>query len=146
LGDWPSEAGCQDGSQAIHPTDALPFGVRACGSHVLAALISLLQISQPESCRRAVELHVGRVEAGDGRGELAGGATVVALEGAGPSAQQRGQRIGYNDWNSARPVDYRSHHLRQPPRGYEWRQSGSQYVLAAVATGVIASIILDGGR
>jgi len=59
---------------------------------------------------------------------------------------RRGQRMGYNDWNGARAVDYRQHHLRQPPRGYEWRESNGQYILAAVATGLIASIILNGGR
>jgi Ni/Co efflux regulator RcnB len=59
---------------------------------------------------------------------------------------RRGERIGYNDWAGAQPVDYRSHHLRQPPRGYEWRESNGQYVLAAVATGLIASIILNGAR
>jgi Ni/Co efflux regulator RcnB len=63
-----------------------------------------------------------------------------------PHQWRRGQRIGYNDWAGAQPVDYRAHHLRHPPRGYEWRQSNGQYVLAAVATGVIASIILSGGR
>ena len=52
---------------------------------------------------------------------------------------QRGQRIGQGDWGSAQPVDYRQHHLRRPPSGYEWRQSNGQYVMAAVATGVIAS-------
>ncbi|MEI9963482.1 MAG: RcnB family protein [Caulobacteraceae bacterium] len=56
---------------------------------------------------------------------------------------QQGQRMGYNDWANAQPVDYRSHHLRQPPRGYEWRQSNGQYVLAAAATGLIASIMLS---
>ena len=59
---------------------------------------------------------------------------------------QRGERMGQNDWNGAQPVDYRARHLRQPPRGYEWRESNGQYVLAAVATGVIASIMLSGGR
>ncbi len=59
---------------------------------------------------------------------------------------RRGQRMGYNDWNGASPIDYREHHLRQPPRGYEWRESNGQYVLAAVATGLIASIILNSGR
>ena len=59
---------------------------------------------------------------------------------------QRGERMGYNDWNGAQPVDYRQHHLRQPPRGYEWRESNGQYVLGAVATGVIASMIVNGGR
>lgn len=59
---------------------------------------------------------------------------------------QRGEHMGYNDWSSARPVNYRRHHLRHPPRGYEWRESNGQYVLGAVATGVIASMIINGGR
>lgn len=59
---------------------------------------------------------------------------------------QRGERMGDNDWNRAERIDYRRHHLRKPPRGYEWRRSNGQYVLAAVATGVIAAIILNGGR
>ncbi len=36
-----------------------------------------------------------------------------------------------------------AHHLRQPPRGYHWVQSGSDYLLVAVATGLIASAILN---
>ncbi|HWF78815.1 MAG TPA: RcnB family protein [Caulobacteraceae bacterium] len=56
---------------------------------------------------------------------------------------QRGERMGQDDWNGAQPVDYRAHHLRHPPRGYEWRQSNGQYVLAAVVTGVIAATILS---
>jgi len=104
----------------------------------------------------AAALVAGSAAAADRRGDRAdhrgnqGGGQQHAGWGqdynGGAHQWQRGQRIGYNDWNSARPVDYRAHHLRQPPRGYEWRQSGSQYVLAAVATGVIASIILNGGR
>ncbi len=59
---------------------------------------------------------------------------------------KRGQRMGYNDWNGAHPVDYRQHHLRQPPRGYEWRESNGQYVLGALAGGLIASTIINSGR
>ncbi len=58
----------------------------------------------------------------------------------------RGERMGYNDWNRASRVDYRRYHLRQPPRGYEWRQQNGQFILGAVATGLIASIILNSGR
>ena len=58
----------------------------------------------------------------------------------------RGEHMGQNDWNQAQVVDYRQHNLRRPPRGYEWRESNGQFILAAVATGVIASIILDHGR
>jgi hypothetical protein len=38
--------------------------------------------------------------------------------------------------------DYRRHGLRQPPRGYRWQRVDNQYVLAAVATGIIASVII----
>ena len=66
--------------------------------------------------------------------------------GGGGHHWNRGQRMGYNDWSGAQPVDYRSHHLRRPPHGYEWRESNGQYILAAVATGLIASIILNSGH
>jgi len=38
-------------------------------------------------------------------------------------------------------VDWRQHHLHEPPQGYEWVQSGNQFVMIAVTTGIIASII-----
>ncbi|KAF1019301.1 MAG: hypothetical protein GAK30_03202 [Paracidovorax wautersii] len=40
--------------------------------------------------------------------------------------------------------DWRGHGLRPPPRGHRWVQVGGEYVLVAIATGVIASIILNG--
>lgn len=58
----------------------------------------------------------------------------------------QGDRMGYNDWAGAQPVDYRAHHLRRPPHGYAWREFNGQFILAAVATGVVASIILDNAR
>jgi Ni/Co efflux regulator RcnB len=51
--------------------------------------------------------------------------------------------VSQNDWNRGSQVDWRAHHLHQPPSGYEWRQIDGRYVLAAVATGIIASIILS---
>jgi len=59
---------------------------------------------------------------------------------------RRGERMGYNDWRNAQTVDYRQYHLRQPPRGYEWRRQNDQFVMVAVATGLIASIIMNSGR
>ncbi len=38
--------------------------------------------------------------------------------------------------------DYRMHRLAPPPRGHEWVQVGTDYVLIAIATGLIAQIIL----
>ena len=38
--------------------------------------------------------------------------------------------------------DWRGHHLSEPPRGYHWVQVNGDYVLAAVATGVILDTLL----
>ena len=56
---------------------------------------------------------------------------------------RQGGRVAREDWQRGRVVDYRVKHLRPPPRGYEWREVGGRYVLAAVATGLIASIIMS---
>lgn len=50
-------------------------------------------------------------------------------------AQYRGRRYVVNDW--------RTYRLSPPPRGYYWVQTGSDFVLAAIATGLIAQIILN---
>lgn len=39
--------------------------------------------------------------------------------------------------------DWRRHRLNAPPRGYQWVQVGPDYVLAAIATGLIANLILN---
>jgi len=38
--------------------------------------------------------------------------------------------------------DWREHRLSAPPRGYHWVQYGADYALIAIATGVIAQILL----
>ena len=50
------------------------------------------------------------------------------------SSEYRGNQYVVSDW--------KSNHLRQPPRGYHWVRANNQYVLAAVATGIIADIIM----
>ena len=40
-------------------------------------------------------------------------------------------------------TDYRPYHLSPPPRGHQWVQVGADYVLIAVATGLIAHIVLN---
>lgn len=49
-------------------------------------------------------------------------------------AYYRGPVYVVNDW--------RGHRLAAPPRGYHWVQTGADYVLIAVATGIIAQIVL----
>jgi Ni/Co efflux regulator RcnB len=39
--------------------------------------------------------------------------------------------------------DWRGHHLSAPPSGYQWVQSGSDYILIAIATGLIAQLLLS---
>ena len=65
--------------------------------------------------------------------------------GAGPSHSfYRGDRLPY-EYRTRHYVvdDWRSHHLYAPPQGYHWVQAGGDYVLAAIATGVIAAILLN---
>jgi Ni/Co efflux regulator RcnB len=72
----------------------------------------------------------------------------MGIQGHGPdhSDWKKGGHIAKDDWGRGNPVDYREHHLKRPPRGYEWRQVDGNYVLAAAATGLIASIILSAGH
>jgi Ni/Co efflux regulator RcnB len=55
---------------------------------------------------------------------------------------KKGAKINHDDWNRGQPVDYHRYHLNAPPRAYEWRSVDGNYVLAAAATGVIASVVV----
>jgi Ni/Co efflux regulator RcnB len=65
--------------------------------------------------------------------------------GAGPDHNFR--RGGYlsRQYRSPQYVveDWRGHHLNAPPRGYHWVQTGGDYVLVAIATGLILQILLN---
>jgi Ni/Co efflux regulator RcnB len=39
--------------------------------------------------------------------------------------------------------DWPRHRLSAPPAGYHWVQTGSDYLLVAIATGVIAQLLLN---
>ncbi|HEY0263761.1 MAG TPA: RcnB family protein [Granulicella sp.] len=54
---------------------------------------------------------------------------------------KRGYHMNRNDWGRGQRIDYRRYRLSRPPRGYEWREVDGNYVMAAVATGVIASVV-----
>ena len=55
---------------------------------------------------------------------------------------RKGAKIRQEDWAGGEKVDYHHYHLQEPPRGYEWRRVDGNYVLAAAATGVIATAIV----
>ena len=65
--------------------------------------------------------------------------------GAGPDHQyRRGDRLPTQYRGRQYVVDdWRGHNLSAPPRGYHWVQSGSDYVLVAIATGVIMQLLLN---
>ena len=57
---------------------------------------------------------------------------------------RRGGYIPYENRSRQYYVsDWRGHHLSATPRGYQWVQVGSDYVLIALATGLIANLILN---
>ncbi len=65
--------------------------------------------------------------------------------GVGPEhAWHRGDRLPaeYRD-HRYEVTDWRSHHLSAPPSGYHWVQVNGDYVLAAIATGVITDMLLN---
>jgi Ni/Co efflux regulator RcnB len=53
----------------------------------------------------------------------------------------RGQRLPPEYRGRDHYVDYRRHHLRAPPRGYQWVQVDNNYALVALTSGLISSII-----
>ena len=65
--------------------------------------------------------------------------------GAGPNHSfYRGERLPY-EYRSRYYVidDWRGHRLSAPPRGTHWVQTGADYVLVAIATGVIVQLLLN---
>lgn len=65
--------------------------------------------------------------------------------GAGPHHDfYRGQRLSAEYRRHEYIVDnWRYHRLSAPPRGYHWVQTGPDYVLVAIASGIIAQIVLS---
>lgn len=61
---------------------------------------------------------------------------------------QRGARYYDHGYGTTYIVnDYNNYGLRQPPRGYYWRRDNrGEFLLVAIATGIIADLILHGGR
>ena len=64
--------------------------------------------------------------------------------GAGPNHDfHRGDRLPTHYRNSQYVVDdWRGYHLSAPPRGYHWVQTGGDYVLVAIASGLILQLWL----
>ncbi|WP_415767919.1 RcnB family protein [Paraburkholderia sp. J69-1] len=69
------------------------------------------------------------------------------------SISRPGGPVPHNDWHKGERLpseyrdrnyvvdDWRGHGLSSPPRGYHWVGVNGDYVLAAIATGVIANVL-----
>ena len=60
------------------------------------------------------------------------------MKGSRIPPQYRGSRYIVHDW--------RGHRLHQPPRGHQWVQYGRDYMLVAMASGVITQLLINGVR
>ena len=88
--------------------------------------------------------HDERYDRGNGRQYDHRGYAGQDERGAGPDHQfHRGERMP-REFRSSHYVvdDWRGHHLSAPPRGYHWVQTGGDYVLIAIASGIIAQLLL----
>jgi Ni/Co efflux regulator RcnB len=86
--------------------------------------------SQPYQDSRRTDL-----ERRDYGGERGAGPEHDFYRGARLPLEYRNRQYVVNDW--------RGHGLRTPPRGYHWVQTGSDYVLVAIASGVILELLLS---
>jgi Ni/Co efflux regulator RcnB len=77
----------------------------------------------------------GRAGGYDGRDGRGAGPEHNFYRGGRLPAQYRSRQYVVDDW--------RGHHLSAPPRGYQWVQTGADYVLVAIATGIIAQLLLN---
>lgn len=90
----------------------------------------------------------GRQRDDNGRGHADArpqhGDSHASNRGAGPRHDlHKGNRVPSEYRNKQHYVsDWRGRHLSAPPRGHQWVQVDGDYVLMAVATGVIAQIVL----
>ncbi len=71
----------------------------------------------------------------DERGERGAGPRHDMRKGARLSREYGGNQYVVSDW--------RGHRLTAPPRGYHWVQTGNDYVLVAITTGIIMQILLN---
>jgi Ni/Co efflux regulator RcnB len=55
---------------------------------------------------------------------------------------KKGYHMKQEDWARGEKIEYKQYHLKRPPSGYEWRLVDGNYVLAAVDTGIITTVVV----
>jgi Ni/Co efflux regulator RcnB len=110
---------------------------------ILTLALGMLLTAAASAAPQTHDDHTGQ-QAGEHQGQQASkpsGTKSVQKKGASKAApsHKKGERLASG--NRGDSVDYRAHKLSAPPKGHEWRKVGNDYVLIAVATGVISSVI-----
>ena len=90
--------------------------------------------------KEAARAHAGKYHKDDARGyhrddKRGGGPRHDLRRGERLTKEYRDQRYVVSDW--------RARHLSAPPKGHHWVRAGNDYVLAAIATGIIAQVLLS---
>lgn len=90
------------------------------------------------ACRQTMGIHTeclrGRPNAWVQAKRMGAGPQHNWVKGSRVPPQYRSSHYVVNDW--------RGHGLKRPARGQQWVQYGGDYLLVAVATGVIAQLVL----
>ncbi|MDR3521787.1 MAG: RcnB family protein [Acidocella sp.] len=60
----------------------------------------------------------------------------------GPQDHDHHWHHGDRFYGNRNVVDWRYHHLHEPPYGYEWVQDGHSFVLLNIGTGYIANVVI----
>ncbi len=120
-----------------------------CAAAALSMGLGGLAVAQQEKDKmadRAQQAEQLQGQQRDGRDhDRAGPQQGMRGPGAGPDHNfYRGDRLPPQFHQSQHVVsDWREHQLRQPPRGYHWVQSGNDFMLVAITSGIIDSIRLN---
>jgi Ni/Co efflux regulator RcnB len=102
------------------------------------------QVAQRDNDRRGDDRQNQRGDDRRGDRDARGNGGQQYHYGARGPEWRRGGRIPSEYRNRQYVVnDWRSHRLSAPPRGYQWVQVGGDYVLVAIATGIIAQLLLN---
>ena len=128
------------GSTYAQPVGTVPGDPYVLGQHPehrgYVPLERQIRRSNREEYRRQLE---------EERRQLEAQGWATSGRGAGPYRRwHAGERLPYEYRNRSYVVqDWRGHRLYRPPSGYHWVQAGDDYVLVAIATGIIAALALS---
>lgn len=105
----------------------------------------LRQADTPREAREArQDIREGRSDRREATRDVRDARQDVRFYNARSAEFRRGGRVPMYLNNRTYVVsDWRGHRLTAPPRGYHWVQVGPDYVLVAITTGIIASLILS---